>query len=158
VTTYRYVSLIPGTGTYTGTHISLGGQFDGGYTFTRVRVSAKFNFPAITGSSYTTVGQWGHTISFALNGATPPNWETAPGDPSILAFDFEDPDGLERVFWSPDSDTVQVVPASTKTIEWRGQLHTDDSDTIGFWYFGNAWESATPDFRIDLAYQIWYAD
>jgi hypothetical protein len=155
--TNRYVTYIPHSGSYTGTHIQLFPAIAGNYVVTRVRVTAKFSFASSAAAGYFIVGQWGHCISLGLNGATPPNWMGSPSDSTIVAFDNAEPDGLERIFLTTTASPAVILISFTRTLEWRGQFHIG-ANTVTYFYFGNAWGAVLPDFSIDLACQLWYAD
>lgn len=116
--------------TLTQYHKYLLAVVDSGNLISSITCCAKYMFPQLEANTDTLAGFWSHSIGWVAHNASPPPFGWASdADDSILAYDLAEPDGLERIFWAPSSDTASILVSFTKTIKFRGQLLcTEDVD------------------------------
>lgn len=129
---------------------------DAGSLISNITICAKYMFQQAALSTDNLVGLWSHSIGWVAHGASaPPFGWAAPSDDSILAYDLAEPDGLERVFWAPSSDTASIVPSFTKTIRFRGQLRV--TEDIDLYYLKDANnQSSVPTSTTTFAWSVWF--
>jgi hypothetical protein len=143
--------------TFTQFHRYLLVTVAGGWTVTRFKATAKWIFAQSSDvNTYVATADWSHSLSVGLHGGTePPLPSNGPTDPSIMEFDLAEPEGLERIFWAPNTAAMNIVATFTKTIEWRGQMHLAAQND--FYYMkDNNGQTGSASSQITIAWSLWY--
>lgn len=142
--------------TLTQYHKYLFAVVDSGNLISKITVCAKYMFAQETLSTDTLEGFWSHSIGWVAHGAAAPpfGWQSNADD-SILAYDLAEPDGLERIFWAPASDSFGLLVSFTKTIRFTGQLLcTEDIDLYYLKDVNNI--STAPESTTTFAWSVWF--
>lgn len=138
-------------------HKYLFATIDSGNLITAITVRAKYMFASAGGfSAISPVGVWSHSISWVAHGATaPPFGYVSDADDSILAYDLAEPEGLERIFWAPATDSVAEASSFTSTIKFRGQLLCEENIDLYYLKDTNG-QSGVQESTTTFAWSIWF--
>lgn len=107
-------------------------------------------------ATYSIEGYWSHSLAWVAHGAAaPPFGWASPGDDSILAYDLFEPEGLERIFWVPSTNGLNISVSTTKSIEFTGQLLCTES--VDLYYLKDDNNQTSPlESTTTIGWSLWY--